>query len=267
MTARNSRRSLSLAVATAAIALGAAAARADDNSRISVIEENDSVLFDSDKYYTQGIAFLYLGPDVAVDSAWIGPFEALDWGPFDASGAGAVSRRYEVLLGQSMFTPEDTAREDPDPSDRPYAGWLYGGVGLIQDTDRRRLERLPVEAPAWASRRGSSARCAGTRSTGRGGSVAATATSPMSESTTAVDSPARIRSSSGLRNTARQATDSTENRTHCIQSVPTMPITSSRPTSSAETAKKMKKKPPGVASSTASSTSPSRIQYHQIIWR
>jgi hypothetical protein len=43
-----------------------------------------------------------------------------------------------------MFTPQDTAREDPDPDDRPYAGWLYGGVGLIQDTDRRRLDHLEL---------------------------------------------------------------------------------------------------------------------------
>src|SRR5262245_6565556 len=121
------------AAATIAATLGATQARADDNSRFGVIEENDSIIFDTDKYYTQGIAFTYLGPDVAVDSAWIGPFNTLaDLGPFDATGAGSVSRRYEVLLGQSLFTPKDTARENPDPTDRPYAGWLYGGVGLIQ---------------------------------------------------------------------------------------------------------------------------------------
>jgi lipid A 3-O-deacylase len=146
MTERTARR-LCLAAATVAATLAAGAARADDNSRFSVIEENDSVAFgDSDKFYTQGIAFAYLGPDVGVDSAWIGPFDALDFGPFDAEGASEVSRRYEILLGQSVFTPQDTAREDPDPDDRPYAGWLYGGVGLIQDTDRRRLDHLELLA-------------------------------------------------------------------------------------------------------------------------
>jgi hypothetical protein len=148
MTAASSRRSpaLWLAVAGAVAALGATAARADDTIRFTIIEENDSIAFDHDKYYTQGIAFAYLGPDVAPDSAWIGPFDALDWGPFDESGASEVSRRYEVLLGQSMFTPEDTAREDPDPGDRPYAGWFYAGIGLIQDTDRRRLDHLELLA-------------------------------------------------------------------------------------------------------------------------
>ncbi|WP_162917496.1 lipid A deacylase LpxR family protein [Dongia deserti] len=136
---------LCLAVATVAAMLGAAQARADDNSRFGVIEENDSIGFGKDKYYTQGIEFIYLGPDVAADSALMAPFNTLaDLGPFDAAGAGEVSRRYEVMLGQSMFTPEDTAREDPDPSDRPYAAWFYGGVGLIQDTDRRRLDHLEL---------------------------------------------------------------------------------------------------------------------------
>src|SRR5262245_53810528 len=122
------------------------AAHAEDNGRLTAIEENDSVLWDNDKYYTQGIEFAYLGPDVAADSAWNGPFDALDFFPFDTTGAGEVSRRYEVILGQSVFTPEDTAREDPDPDDRPYAGWLFCGVGLIQDTDRRRLDHLELLA-------------------------------------------------------------------------------------------------------------------------
>src|SRR5262245_10160731 len=86
-----------LAGAAIAAALGIGAAHADDSSRITGLEENDSVLFDSDKYYTQGLEFAYLGPDVAPDSAWIGPFDWLgDLGPFDATGAGQVSRRYEV---------------------------------------------------------------------------------------------------------------------------------------------------------------------------
>lgn len=147
MRAKDSRRlpRLCLSVATAMAALVAAHARADDNSRFSVIEENDSILFDSDKYYSQGLEFAYLGPDVAADSAWMAPFNALaNLGPFDATDAAEVSRRYEVLLGQSLFTPEDTARNDPDPDDRPYAGWFYGGVGLLQDTDRRRLDHLEL---------------------------------------------------------------------------------------------------------------------------
>ena len=147
MTAGSAGRSSGSCLAAAAVAavLGASGAWAGDNGRVGFIEENDSVLFGSDEYYTQGLQVFYVGPDVAQGSAWSEPFNVLaDLGPFDATGAHTVSRRYEVLLGQSMFTPEDTAREDPDPSDRPYAGWLYGGVGLLQDTDRRRLDHLEL---------------------------------------------------------------------------------------------------------------------------
>src|SRR5690349_5813871 len=147
MTASYSRRSpaLCLAAATFAAALGAAETRAGDNTRFGGVEENDSIFFNSDKYYTQGLLLTYLGPDVAVDSAWIAPFNTLaHLGPFDATGAGQVSRRYEVLFGQSIFTPKDTARENPPSEDHPYAGWLYTGVGLIQDTDRRRLDHLEL---------------------------------------------------------------------------------------------------------------------------
>ena len=33
-----------------------------------------------------------------------------------------------VAIGQRLFTPTDTDRRIPDPSDRPYAGWLYAMV-------------------------------------------------------------------------------------------------------------------------------------------
>lgn len=35
-------------------------------------------------------------------------------------------------FGQDIFTPKDIRRSDPDPDDRPYAGLLYGSVGLVR---------------------------------------------------------------------------------------------------------------------------------------
>src|SRR3546814_19772852 len=32
-----------------------------------------------------------------------------------------------------MYTPSDITVADPDPEDQPYAGWLYGTAGLIND--------------------------------------------------------------------------------------------------------------------------------------
>lgn len=35
-----------------------------------------------------------------------------------------------VFLGQDIYTPSDLSDPNPRPLDRPYAGWLYGGVTL-----------------------------------------------------------------------------------------------------------------------------------------
>lgn len=41
-----------------------------------------------------------------------------------------VSRNVIVSLGQNIFTPQDLTRSDLIEDDRPYAGWLYGGLGF-----------------------------------------------------------------------------------------------------------------------------------------
>ncbi|MBK8161301.1 MAG: lipid A deacylase LpxR family protein [Rhodospirillaceae bacterium] len=126
------------------------AAQADEFGRITLTEENDSIVFPTDRYYTQGFEFAYLGPDVASDSAFASPFSGLAsigiFGTPESEGesGGEVSRRYQVIFGQSIFTPTDTDAEDPDPEDRPYAGWTYAGIGWVQDTDRRRLDNLEL---------------------------------------------------------------------------------------------------------------------------
>lgn len=132
------------AVLTAGLAAVCPAASADDTTRVSVLEENDSIWSSSDKYYSQGLGLSLLTGDLADSGAGAAPFDLLaDWGLF-AGDAGWRSRRYEILLGQQIFTPRNTALDDPDPDDRPYAGWAFVGLGLLQDTDRERLDHLEL---------------------------------------------------------------------------------------------------------------------------
>lgn len=42
-----------------------------------------------------------------------------------------------------MYTPADIKIPNPPPDDRPYAGWLYGSIGLIAETGRR-LDQLDL---------------------------------------------------------------------------------------------------------------------------
>lgn len=136
----------------AALALGgllafgprAFAQAAEQPSRITVVEENDSLFFNSDKHYTQGLRVSdLLGGTPAPGGLWDGTFNFLGGlGPIFQPGG---DRRTAVLAGQSLFTPKNLSIKPPDPTDRPYAGWLYGGVSMLQETGGRMLENAELD--------------------------------------------------------------------------------------------------------------------------
>ncbi|MFA7429046.1 MAG: lipid A deacylase LpxR family protein [Rhodospirillaceae bacterium] len=89
--------------------------------------ENDK-LSGTDRHYTNGIRAVWVSaesstPDWAMRLADAVPV-------FPAQGV----RRYGISVGHSIFTPFDTAATGPLPDQRPYAGWLYGGLGFVSDT-------------------------------------------------------------------------------------------------------------------------------------
>src|SRR5205085_1153055 len=82
--------------------------RADDKSHVTILEENDSIYFNTDKHYTQGLRLSYLGPDVQRDSFWSGAFGLFGWAaPSVMDGASDQSRHYALEFGQSLYTPEN----------------------------------------------------------------------------------------------------------------------------------------------------------------
>jgi lipid A 3-O-deacylase len=127
------------------VAVGLAATgkpiRAEDRERITVLEENDGLFFNSDKHYTQGFRISDLHP-VTGPSIWNGAFDLVgSVAPIFAPGG---ARQEALFFGQSIFTPKNTQISPPDPRDRPYAGWLYGGVSLLQETNGQMLENLEL---------------------------------------------------------------------------------------------------------------------------
>jgi lipid A 3-O-deacylase len=122
-------------------------ARADDKERISILEENDSLYFNSDKHYTQGVRISYLAPDLDPKSAWNDPFDLVSRVTpiFLKEGSARSSRRYALFLGQSLFTPKNLTLKPPDPHDRPYGGWAYVGVSLLQECGQLLLENLELD--------------------------------------------------------------------------------------------------------------------------
>jgi len=134
------------AAGPAAAAAGAAAdkaAPADGKPTISLVFEND-VFYDTDRNYTNGVR-----------ASWVtGPDEAPDWAVaaarklpfFPDAAAESLTIRTSYAIGQNMYTPSDITIADPPESERPYAGWLYGSIGLIAEwgKEREHLDQLEL---------------------------------------------------------------------------------------------------------------------------
>ncbi|WP_261817141.1 lipid A deacylase LpxR family protein [Vibrio gallicus] len=91
------------------------------NSSIYFGIDNDSIVT-TDQDYTNGVFISYTNDfDISHDSI----FNALPGTDFDASPNGDTLHRFNIELGQKMWTPKDIENPDPVPGERPYAGLLY----------------------------------------------------------------------------------------------------------------------------------------------
>jgi hypothetical protein len=115
-------------------ALGASLAPAAAAGTFNITFENDRAA-NTDRHYTHGTLL-----------TWTSEAGAVPRGLADLGTAlpGLVDRpdRYSILAGQTMFTPDNIGASRPILDDRPYAGWLYGGLRLTseQRQARQRLE-------------------------------------------------------------------------------------------------------------------------------
>lgn len=103
---------------------GAAAQEFDQGPVFSIIEENDLIV-QTDRHYTQGIRFSYLLADNSLPG-WLADFSA--WLP--DPGYDRRADKLGFTIGQNIYTPADWKARELLVNDRPYAGWLYGGVIL-----------------------------------------------------------------------------------------------------------------------------------------
>ncbi|MCL7487864.1 MAG: lipid A deacylase LpxR family protein [Desulfobulbaceae bacterium] len=112
---------------------GSFPARARDSLQrgtLSFVLEND-LFYDLDRHYTSGVRLIWI-PREAATPGWAAKLARLvPWFPEQ----GEIHHGY--ALGQSMFTPKDITLADPPLQERPYAGWLYGTIGLGVESGRR----------------------------------------------------------------------------------------------------------------------------------
>ncbi len=116
---------------------------AQDNI-LTLVVEND-LFMNQDSNYTSGVRLSYLDvnsdfPEFAHDLADMIPgFEINDTSSLFFS------------LGQNIYTPENIESRTQDPDDRPWAGFLYGSMGMATFTDNHTDEielTLGVVGPA-----------------------------------------------------------------------------------------------------------------------
>ena len=85
--------------------------------------DNDSFVPPSfDRYYTSGVRFSYRA--VAKEGSWLDKIFNKD------TINGRKKILYNFVIGHHTYTPQSISLTDVQLFDRPYAGWLYGGVGL-----------------------------------------------------------------------------------------------------------------------------------------
>lgn len=112
--------------------------------RFTLIEENDSITSKDDWDYTQGFRASW-GFDPAPGGVWSGGFDAANrFTPLFGGGAGSTRQVDWIVLGQSQFTPRNKNLTNPNPADRPYAAWLYTGVGLLEDHQGKTLDNAEL---------------------------------------------------------------------------------------------------------------------------
>ena len=118
----------------------------DQLGRLNVIEEND-VFFSTDKHYTQGLKLSWVTAQLADESFLNAPIKVLQkyLFLFSTRETDLDDRLEWTILGQSLFTPANIHLNNPDPRDRPYAGWLYGGFDFIQNAADRRLDSFELQ--------------------------------------------------------------------------------------------------------------------------
>ncbi len=107
--------------------------------------END-LAAGTDRYYTNGLKVLWVSPELGDGE---GQLRAPGWIDFltrrlPLLQTQSARRFFSLSLAQAMYTPEDIFRSVPDPTDRPYAGFLYAGLA-VHSLDADSLDTAEID--------------------------------------------------------------------------------------------------------------------------
>ena len=100
----------------------------DDKGIFSLVWENDKFA-GTDRDYTNGVRVSWLSSEENMPR----------WSRAVANNlplAPEGHKRISLALGQSIYAPENLQSTALVEGQQPYAGWLYGSVGLVSDTGK-----------------------------------------------------------------------------------------------------------------------------------
>ena len=97
---------------------------------LSLYVEND-LFAGTDRYYTSGVKLGWSSGNLEnyADSPYAAPFLPI-FNLIPYINEKAYQKNLLFGLGQNIYTPDNTEAYAPQLNDRPYAGWLYLGVGV-----------------------------------------------------------------------------------------------------------------------------------------
>jgi lipid A 3-O-deacylase len=107
--------------------------------------ENDFFGGGTDRHFTHGTRFNCLTQPIqwitnaATKLPWFIEEDTL------THPENALKARASISIGQNIYTPEDITDPQLITEDRPYAGWLYLGFGLVANQGSKRYDKLELD--------------------------------------------------------------------------------------------------------------------------
>lgn len=101
----------------------------------TVVMEND-LLLGTDRHFTHGSRFSYYSGEIRDD--WLKRLAEIV--PVLIDDRREESWRANTTIGQNIYTPNDITVEHLQEEERPYAGYLYLGLGVVRAPSRRGAE-------------------------------------------------------------------------------------------------------------------------------
>ncbi len=117
----------------------------DDDFMLGIQFENDFFGGGTDRHFTHGTRLEFLTSPIG----WITEgANKLPWFSYKQEKNGTddpLEGRASISLGQNIYTPRDIFASKILPKDRPYAGWLYLGFGLVATQGDKRYDKVHLE--------------------------------------------------------------------------------------------------------------------------